>query len=310
MSTASGGRRLAVDLNGVGRVGQALLPLLRRHGIVVAAVRSRTRSYPRDGGVGRRVFVDATSPRYEGADAESWLRRLEEVLEGGTPVVTCNKAPLAIGWTRLVDAARHGGTSISCSGTVGGGTPVLLLLHRLHRSQGIERIDAALNATLGYVCRRVVTGGSIALAVEEAKSAGIAEPDPALDLDGTDSYAKSLIVHNLLFSTRPALSLEPTRPRLRLEEQRILELARSGDAPTVVSTITPRGVAVALASFAGGPRQASEPAVATVRATLRGGSQSTISGPGAGPRATAGAVLGDLLELSSPSRGTIPGVLP
>lgn len=302
--------RWVVELNGFGQVGRALVPLLRRPGIGLGSVRDSSGLRAHHTGPGRRVFVDATSPRYEGPAAEAWVRRLEEVLREGTPVVTCNKAPLALGWRRLAAAAREGGTTLSCSGTVGGGTPILLLLERLHRSQGVERVEAALNATLGYVCDRVVEGVSIAAALAEARRFGIAEPDPSLDLDGTDSLAKAVIVHNLLFAERRPFVLDPARPRLRLREDRILEVARSGELPRAVCTVTPRGIRLALAGFPQGTPSTPGAPPTTVRATLRDGSETVLSGPGAGPRATAGALLGDLLALAGSPRESAQGVLP
>ncbi len=301
---------LSVELYGFGRVGRALLPLLGRHGIEVAEVRDSSGVRRTGAGSGRRVFVDATSPQYHGAPAHEWVRRLETVLGQGTPVVTCNKAPLALEWARLSAAARRGRTTLSCSATVGGGTPILHSLQRLHLARGIVRIDATLTATLGVVCDRVTNGFSIEAAVSEAQRSGIAEPDPTLDLDGTDSYAKSVIVHNLLFTDHRPLVLRSDRRRLRLEEREIRDLARDRATPRVISCVTATGVDVRLAPFgpfAGAP---TEPALASVRATVQDGSETVISGPGAGPEATAGAMLADLLHLTEPYGPPAGGICP
>ncbi|HEV8595211.1 MAG TPA: hypothetical protein VGR51_06745, partial [Thermoplasmata archaeon] len=252
------------------------------------------------------VFVDATSPKYDGPAADAWVGRLEETLAAGTPIVTCNKAPLAIAWTRITKAARSGGTTISCSATVGAGTPVLLILRRLEQAHGIRRIDATLNATLGYVLDRVGRGASLKAAVRGAQRAGWAEPDPTLDLDGTDAHAKSVIVHNHVFPSRRALRLGPSRPRLRIDEAGVRRLRRSGRTPRAIATITPASLRVSISGQRAGPFALDGVGRVTVRAELRGGSEAFLSGQGAGPAFTAGGVLGDLLALRPDQVGVRP----
>jgi homoserine dehydrogenase len=193
---------------------------------------------------------------------------------------------------------------------VGGGTPVLLFLYRLHHSQGIKRIDAALNTTLGYVCSQVTAGVSIPMAVQHAQQAGWAEPNPTLDLDGTDAYAKAVIIHNLLFSSKDPLRLDGDRPRLNLEEERIRQLARSGRTPLVISTITPGRIALAVVGARAEGGGSDAVGLVRVRAVLRGGSEASIVGPGAGPRVTAGALMGDLRALSEGGEARPWGVIP
>jgi len=258
----------------------------------------------------RRVFVDATSPRYEGDEADAWIGRLEEALREGTPVVTCNKAPLALSWSSLARAARRGGTTISCSGTVGGGTPVLLFLRRLHESHGIERVDAALSVTLAYVCSQLAAGVTKGDAVRSAQRAGWAEPDPSLDLDGTDAHAKAVIIHNLLFPTHRPLVLEVPRARPAEEGDLLRRVARSGKPSAVRAVITPGRVALEVADGLCGDRGPESAGEVVVRATLRDGSVASIRGPGAGPRTTAAALLGDLRTLSECRDGHRRGILP
>lgn len=297
----------AVDLYGFGAVGRALLPLLRRDRIGLRAVRGREGVRRRGRAFGRPVVVDATSPVYDGSEAELWVRRLEAGLAAGTPLVTCNKAPLAIAGDRLEDAARRGGTTIGCTGTVGGGTPVLPFLRRLARAHRIERIDASLSGTLSVVLDRLAAGEALAAAVEGAQRAGFAEPDPTLDLDGTDLYAKAVIVHNTVFAGRRRLRLTAGRPRLEIAEARIRALAEGRTSVRAVARIVPGRIRIGLAAI---PRPPGEPGsfpTAEVDVRLEGGATVELRGPGAGPRPTAGALLSDLLELPAGARGGGPG---
>ena len=311
MTSGTSRMTLAVDLQGYGQVARALLPLLPKCGIRVATVRDRSGVRLRHAVRGaQHVFVDVASPRYDGGEAEDWTRRIEEVLESGTPVVTCNKAPLAVAWPRLERAARRGSTTVSCSATVGGGTPVLLFLQRLHESQGIERVDAALSATLGYVCSHVAAGATIPEAVRQAQLSGWAEPDPVLDLDGTDSYAKAVIIHNLLFSSNHAILLGRERPRLSLDEGRIRQLARLGKTPQVRATVRPGAVTHELVGLDSGDALRDAIGRVSVHTVLRGGLGASISGPGAGPQVVAGALARDLRALMEVRETRAGGITP
>lgn len=301
--------RLAVDLYGYGQVARAFLPRLPGAGIRLATIRDRTgiRASRRANGF-RHVLVDATSPVYDGEGAETWVAQLEDVLAGGTPIVTCNKAPLAIGWARLMRAARKGDTTISLTATVGAGTPVLPLLRRLHQAHGVARVEATLNATLGYVVDRIGKGASLAEAVRGAQRAGWAEPDPTLDLDGTDARAKAVIIHNLLFQDRPILVLDERRPRFRLREEWIRGLARSRRAPRALAVISPGRVRLTVRATRDADRDPHELGRVQVRAVLCDDSEALLVGRGAGPRSTAGGLLGDLLALADSNGDRVTGV--
>ena len=302
--------RWDVELYGAGRVGSALAGLLPRDGLRIGSIRDRSGvRYEADGDRGRTVVVDATAPRYDADGASAWAARLESCLVAGIPVVTCNKAPLATAWVRIAGAARRGGTTVACTATVGGGTPVLPILSRLHRSIGIRHVEGELNATLGYVCDRVARGERLREAIRAAQAAGWAEPDPSLDLDGTDLLAKAVIVHNVLFRDQDALRLDLGNRPLTLTEQELRSLGRPGRPARVVARVEPGRATVSVEPPARGNTSGEAgSAVAAVRAVLADGSEVALRGPGAGAQVTAAALLGDLRSLvdaGRPSSGVI-----
>lgn len=289
---------IAVDLHGYGRVARALIPRLQEHGITLATI-SDSQGLRAEGNVthARRVFVDATAPRYHAHPAELWVAIIEHTLASGTPVATCNKAPLALAWARLARASRDGRAPLALSATVGGGTPVLHVLRRLQAAHGLVRLDALLSGTLTFIVDRLLQGDEIAEAVQQAQIAGYAEPDPTLDIDGTDAWAKAVILHNRLFAQAPSLSLRDRIEPLRLDPEEIRHYAEIGLEPQVVATVAPGLVALRLEGRR--PRDAlvAAPASVAVRATCGDGQVFGITGPGAGPAVTAGSILSDLLAL-------------
>jgi homoserine dehydrogenase len=288
---------LAVDLYGYGQVGRALLPRLEQHQVALASIHDSKGLRASRPVEGRRVLVDATAPRYAGPEAEGWIERLEDALRSGTSVVTCNKAPLALAWPRLVRAADRGGSVLALSATVGGGTPVLAFLRRLHATHGVVRVEASLSGTLSFVLDRAARGQDLAAAVRQAQRSGFAEPDPTLDLDGTDAYAKAIIVHNRLFPTAGPLTLADRAGRLQLDEASIADIAAQGLVPQVVATVAPGRVALELQARSREDAFLAPPGNAAVTATTQRGEVFHITGPGAGPAVTASSLLGDVLAL-------------
>lgn len=290
-----------IELHGHGLVGRAFASRAAAEGLPARAIHSRSGRIAGPPGP-CAILVDATGPAYAGPAAEAWVAFLEGRLRAGTSVVTCNKAPLALAWDRLAKAAELGGSTIACSATVGGGTPVLAWARRLRRSHGFAALEASLSGTLSFVLARVAAGTDLDAAVADAQRLGYAEPDPGLDLDGTDARAKAVLLHNAAFGG--ALRLRDAGPRLQLDARAIRAAAGAGLRPTVVARIQPGSVSLRLV---GRPWQ-HPPGTIAVHGALADGSHTELAGPGAGAAATAGALVADLREVLAGRAA--PGVWP
>lgn len=286
----------AIDLYGHGRVGQALTVLLEEKN---AHFRSITTSKGLIEGDNREppfAVIDCTSPYYTGDRGEAWVQKIEQWLEQGVHLVTCNKAPLATHGLRLTQAADRGGARILSSATVGGGTPVLPAIERLDRTLGVARIEACASGTLGYVLDQVAKGIDVDKAIKKAQRLGYAEPDPRLDLDGTDLTAKAILLQNALGKggTR-TLDLDHA-PYITIDPRQVREIAEQGSIPRVVATIAPNRIEMTIQDV---PWAAGPPGDAVVQIETHDGDRFLLRGPGAGPRVTAANVLADLEVLTS-----------
>lgn len=281
----------SVELHGHGLVGRAFAQRCTGANIPLRAIHTSQGLLHGTGGP-CAVLVDATPPQYAGPQAEAWIAFLERRLRAGTHVVTCNKAPLALAWDRLHKAALAGRATLACSATVGGGTPVLAWVRRLRRSHGLVRLEATLSGTLSFVLPRIQQGASVDDAVREAQARGLAEPDPRLDLDGTDARAKAVLLHNAAFAS--ALTLRDAGPALRLDAETVRALARPGQDVAALASVAKGAVSLSLASV---PTRSHAPGTVLVRGVLSDGNTVELAGPGAGAMATAGALLADLEEV-------------
>ncbi|MCY7377177.1 MAG: hypothetical protein LH472_14550, partial [Pyrinomonadaceae bacterium] len=98
-------------------------------------------------------------------------------------------------YRNLKDLSREFGTAFLFETNVGAGLPVINTLNDLRRSgDKINRIEAVLSGTLNFVFNNYDGTKSFASVVRLAQTEGYTEPDPRLDLSGTDVARKILIL--------------------------------------------------------------------------------------------------------------------
>jgi homoserine dehydrogenase len=179
--------------------------------IEVAAVSARDRG--RDRGLDLRRVRWHDDPAALAADpdvdavveliggSEGPARRLVEAsLRAGRPVVTANKALLAIHGAALAETAAAKGVPLAFEAAVAGGIPAIKALREGLAANRIGRVAGILNGTCNYiltVMREQKRGFAEVLA--EAQRLGYAEADPAFDIDGVDAAHKLAILAALCF---------------------------------------------------------------------------------------------------------------
>jgi homoserine dehydrogenase len=123
-----------------------------------------------------------------------------EALKLGKPVVTANKALLAEHGEELYRAAEQNNTEIYCEASVGGGIPIIKALREGLVANHIDAMYGILNGTCNYVLTRMEAEGLPFDAVlREAQAEGYAEAEPGLDIDGTDTAHKAVILASLAY---------------------------------------------------------------------------------------------------------------
>lgn len=212
---------LSVGLAGLGTVGAGVLKLLRDNADVVAARAGRpvavtavsARDRARDRGVsvtGLRWYEDAVALASDpGVDvvveliggADGVARTLvESAIAARKPVVTANKAMLAVHGAELAAAAEAAGVPLGFEAAVAGGIPVIKAVREGLAGNRITRIAGILNGTCNYILTRMTTEGrEFAEVLSDAQRLGYAEADPSFDIDGVDAAHKLAILAALAF---------------------------------------------------------------------------------------------------------------
>jgi aspartokinase/homoserine dehydrogenase 1 len=121
-----------------------------------------------------------------------------EFLQHGISVVTCNKIACASDYAyykQLKELARQYNASFLFETNVGAGLPVINTLNDLIRSgDKVNSIEAVLSGSLNFVFNNFVKDASFREVVKAAQDEGYTEPDPRIDLSGTDVMRKILIL--------------------------------------------------------------------------------------------------------------------
>jgi len=139
------------------------------------------------------------------------ISHVRQALGRGMHVVTANKGPVAFARTSLVALARKKGRLFLHEGAVMDGTPVFNLVERCLPGCRILGFRGTLNSTTNLILSRMEEGLSAGAALREAQALGIAEANPANDLDGWDAVVKGCALAAGLMGA----TVQPTEVRRR-----------------------------------------------------------------------------------------------
>ena len=221
---------LNLFLCGVGTVGRQLIEqiasqqekLMREQGLklnVVGLASSRRAIFSRDG-------LDLTNYRELLASApESNIRRLHDevigmnifnsvfvdctaspevaalyhdFLEHNVNIVAANKIAASSNYEnyrQLKATAQRRGVKYLFETNVGAGLPIIRTINDLiHSGDKILRIEAVLSGTLNFIFNKISADIPFSQTVRLAKDEGYSEPDPRIDLSGTDVIRKLVIL--------------------------------------------------------------------------------------------------------------------
>jgi homoserine dehydrogenase len=117
-------------------------------------------------------------------------------------VITANKGPVAFAYEELRDAAHKAGVSFLFEGTVMDGVPIFSMVRESLPGVRIAGFDGVINTTTNHVITAMERGVPFEQALTQMQIDGIAEADPALDIEGWDAAAKTAVLANVLMDAR------------------------------------------------------------------------------------------------------------
>jgi homoserine dehydrogenase len=119
------------------------------------------------------------------------------------PVVTANKELLATRGRELFDASDAKGLDLYFEAAVGGGIPLIRPLKESLSGERIRRVMGIVNGTTNLILTRMAEEGrAFDDVLAQAQRLGLAEADPAADVEGHDAAAKCAILASIAFNAR------------------------------------------------------------------------------------------------------------
>ena len=315
-------KTLRVGLCGVGNVGGAVLKLLKESSdlleqqggfsfelIQVGARKGRSAIPYDDIDVTTNLIDVANNPDVDifveligGTDFAGDLVRT--AIKNGKQDVTANKALLAVEGDEIFKLAKQNSVQIGFEASVAGGTPVIKALREGLVANKVEWFAGILNGTSNYILTEMnVEKTKFSQALLKAQELGLAEADPAMDIDGTDAAQKASILAALAFHVPFNFQADNYEgiDKVDVEDLRYAEelgysikhiaFGRLVDQTVFVSaypTLVPHEV---ILSQVGQQMNALEIYAKGIGSTV-------YYGPGAGPEPTASAVVADLVDLA------------
>ncbi|KQW67856.1 homoserine dehydrogenase [Methylibium sp. Root1272] len=213
---------IQVGLLGAGVVAGGVVQVLRRNraeiqrragrGIEVAAVAARDVPKARATLGSEVVLTDDFDALVRRPDIDvvvevigGTTRARELVLAAiaaGKPVVTANKALLAVHGTEIFAAARERGVAVGFEAAVAGGIPIIKALREGLTANRINWIAGIINGTTNFILSEMRSKGlDFGTVLKEAQRLGYAETDPTFDIEGIDAAHKATIMSAIAFGT-------------------------------------------------------------------------------------------------------------
>ncbi|MHB8383296.1 MAG: homoserine dehydrogenase [Candidatus Binataceae bacterium] len=211
---------IRIALLGCGTVGGGVVRLLRANAaayahklgapLELAAVADRSLKPDRALGLTRKLItrdaaalvaredIDIVVELFGGAEPARSL--ILQALKAGKDVVTGNKAMLAEHGAEIFGAAARAGRGVGFEASVGGGIPIIRILREGLIGDRHRAVYGIVNGT----CNSILTtmsarGAEFRDALAAAQRAGLAEPDPTLDIGGHDAAHKLCLLAALAF---------------------------------------------------------------------------------------------------------------
>ncbi len=137
------------------------------------------------------VFVDCTASPEVAA-------LYHDFLEHNVNIVAANKIAASSDYANyheLKAIAQRRGVKFLFETNVGAGLPIIRTINDLiHSGDKILRIEAVLSGTLNFIFNKISADVPFSQTVHMAKDEGYSEPDPRVDLSGTDVIRKLVIL--------------------------------------------------------------------------------------------------------------------
>ena len=154
------------------------------------------------------------------------IDHLHLALELGMHAITANKGPVVHAYRELSEYAKAKHKKFYFESTVMDGAPIFSLFRAALPAARLLGLRGILNSTTNLILGRMESGESFDDAVKYAQSVGLAETDPAADVDGWDAAIKVAALITVLMDI-PYTPQQVDRTGIRLISSEMLAQAKA-----------------------------------------------------------------------------------
>jgi len=181
---------------------------LLKCGSGTAAIEKYLEHYPKEratNSISGTVLVESTVTNLKSGNPGK--QYMEQAIEKQMDIVAISKGALVTNWREINEAAKQANVRIRYSGATAAALPTLDIGQFSLAGCNIEKIEGILNGTTNYILTKMYElDMNFEEALQEAQNKGIAETDPILDVSGSDSACKLLLLTNSLMGVENTLT--------------------------------------------------------------------------------------------------------
>ncbi len=174
-------------------------------------------------------------------NGEPAIQHLRAALQYGAHAISANKGPVVYGYEELTALAAKVRRKFYFESSVMDGTPIFNLFLECLPAINLSGFRGILNSTTNVILEAMEQGKSFDQAVRHAQAIGVAESDPANDIDGWDAAVKVCALATVLMR-RPLKPHDVERVGIReITREDIDEASRQGQRYKVVCSAQVKG---------------------------------------------------------------------
>lgn len=247
--------------------------------------------------VDAEILVETTPTNI--VNGEPGLSFILEAMRTGKHVVTSNKGPLAIAFSKLWEESKKHGVQLKFDATVGGATPIISLVKHCLSGNQIVSVRGILNATTNFILTKMGENHySLDKAIKEAKEKGICEANLTYDLNGTDTACKIVILANALLGRRVTYKdLQKVKGIENIKVEDLEEARKRGCTIKLVGMADEKRMLVEPMLIPFNDRICVDNTLNAVELKTDLAKEIVVVGHGAGPIETASKMLNDMIEI-------------
>lgn len=184
------------------------------------------------------LFESSSLDAYSGQPA---IDHIVAALESGAHAISANKGPIVFAYRELVALAKEKGKQFLFESTVMDGVPIFSLFPLGLPLTDLRGFWGVLNSTTNVVLTEIEKGRTFDEAVKRAQALGIAETDPAADIDGWDSAIKVATIGTVLLRVPTRIDQVQRTGIRELSEEKIRSVRAAGMRYKLVCRAERRG---------------------------------------------------------------------